>query len=733
MDEAVATEDTEAVIKLINDDRGGNLYTDKQYFQAAKTAIKACRSDLLLMLLETNKVNQDAFPSLLIYAIEQSCGEAVQMLIESGAIVNSCQTETVLEAVINKGDKEMLKTLLRCNAEVLSSREGSTSSGERQLLPIFLAARAESFDMVSILIDYGADINMTNSSTGETALMQLAGWEEDNFRQVNYLLCEGANTNMVDSTGKTALSNAVEKKHWNIIDSLLDSGAKVDDMALKIASNDEDKAIFELLQRYKNIDDAVASRDIDAIIKVINKTGPAGLAEERGRIILAQAAWYGYKEIVETLSPYVSCDYPVRLDQVVPVFDNYKDSPLGAAAGKGHTEIMNVLLDQGAEASTQALGTAAGNGQAEAVSLLLGRGAQCRGTTVLAATTGLLSNYPESKQTGNEYNKVMKLLIACGVELDEEQTPWGISVEKQGTPLELAAKAGRLDIVKTLVENGASLNPSHPMLWYDSPLAHMAKGIKEEGNATMAYLLDKGRNLYTEAQYFRAAKTAIEAGRCDLLLMLLETNKVNVDQDASPSLLHYATQEGCIEAIQMLLEHGANTSIMCGSETVLEAAINEGDMDIVKTFLDHNAKVMLSKEGMGILGAYLPIFVAARNGRYDMVSILLKYGADINMTGGFYEETALIQLASGKEDNSEAVDFLLTEGADISIVDIFEKTALCHAVEKKHRKIIDALLNQGSKVDDMTLAIASNDEDKTILELLQKQKQEDETHIERDG
>ena len=464
------------------------------------------------------------------------------------------------------------------------------------------------------------------------------------------------------------------------------------------------------------LDEAVAAGDNDAVLKLINEEGPDKLGlitNLKGTTALAQAAWYGYKDIVETLSPHVSY-IPSWLDQVVQISDTYENSPLGAAAGKGFTEIMTILLDHEADPNAQALNTAAGKGQADAVSLLLDRGAQGSGETVLAATNGLLSNYPESNQPGNEYQKVIEVLIDCGAGLDEQE------IDTQEVPIEKAAKAGRLDIVQTLVEHGASINPpNRSALTYSSPLAQMALTKADEGNAIMAYLLERGGSLYTEDEYYNAARAYIDEGRSDLLSMLLESKKVNLDYGFPPPLI-YAAEKGCKDAVKLLLDHGAD--ILVGGvfqPTAFDVAVNAGDVGVLTTLMDHNATAILS-------ALQLPISKAASARKYDMVSLLItKYGADVNQINED-DDTALLQLTREEEDNAEAVEFLLAQGADPNIPDpgCSGQSALSNAVNNKHKDIINTLLKHGAKVDQLALEYANEDDDKTILNLLQQHKQQ---------
>ena len=75
----------------------------------------------------------------------------------------------------------------------------------------------------------------------------------------------------------------------------------------------------------------------------------------------------------------------------------------------------------------------------------------------------------------------------------------------------------------------------------------------------------------------------------------------------------------------------------------------------------------------------------------DIVSLLLKHGNyDINLRSS--KDATLLMYAS-KSGNKYLVQFLLSEGCDISAMDKSGKTALNYATAEGHVEIADILLN----------------------------------------
>lgn len=115
------------------------------------------------------------------------------------------------------------------------------------------AAERGSASIVKALLDHGADINIPNP-TGQTALQCAArGGSED---VVKLLLENGADVNAKDENEQTALQGAAGQGYGTIVKMLLDSGADIDaedldgDTALDFADRRHHSAVLDLLESY---------------------------------------------------------------------------------------------------------------------------------------------------------------------------------------------------------------------------------------------------------------------------------------------------------------------------------------------------------------------------------------------------------------------------------------------------------------------------------------------------
>ena len=212
----------------------------------------------------------------------------------------------------------------------------------------------------------------------------------DHAEIVELLLDAGADAN-AKHDGATVVFHAAGKGNAEIVELLLDAGAKDDD-ALWAAAIRGHAEIFEMLL------DAGADMNVrfssDTLLGRMAREGNAEFVElllDAGATDddALPAAARNHAEIVELLLD-AGADVNAR--------DRTRDTALSNAALRDHPEIVKMLLDAGAM-DNDALPNAAANGHAEIVKLLLDAGADVNakdkdGHTALYAA-GTMSHHPE--------------------------------------------------------------------------------------------------------------------------------------------------------------------------------------------------------------------------------------------------------------------------------------------------------------------------------------------------
>ncbi|MPM07619.1 hypothetical protein SDC9_53925 [bioreactor metagenome] len=121
----------------------------------------------------------------------------------------------------------------------------------------------------------------------------------------------------------------------------------------------------------------------------------------------------------------------------------------------------------------------------------------------------------------------------------------------------------------------------------------------------------------------------VKSGKIELLGYLFDKG-FNVESIYNNfSLLESACLWRNAEAVKCLLAHGADPNGKDVAGEPLENAVEEGSYDIVKLLIDYGADVNTIPTYSDGSMADSPLMIAARKGYYDIVKILLDNGAQI--------------------------------------------------------------------------------------------------------
>ncbi len=196
----------------------------ERYFtgSAALPAAQACQHDdaaaltkaLAAAHLSPNAVGEQGM-SLLLLAMSNRSLHAVRALLAAGANPNlhtrlgADKLDTQPVALAAGGDNTPLLTVLLDHGGDPNSHFGSRPA-------IFCAADADRYNHLRLLLDRGADINVTDKE-GTTLLIHLA--ERNQFDQVAYLIKRGADVHKADRLGGT-VAFEVQETRYTLTDSL---------------------------------------------------------------------------------------------------------------------------------------------------------------------------------------------------------------------------------------------------------------------------------------------------------------------------------------------------------------------------------------------------------------------------------------------------------------------------------------------------------------------------------
>ena len=384
-----------------------------------------------------------------------------------------------------------------------------------------------------------------------------------------------------------------------------------------------------------------------------------------------------------------------------------------AAAARGNLEILELLLDNGANPNKHREGTRAVLDEAilwereEIVLLLIERGAAVKepssGHTYLhgAAFYG--------------FPRVARELIRRGLDPQARGGFW------DRTPLHEAARGGRsgcLAVLRVLLANGAK--PSINLPAKDGATAlHLAtrdghKDVRDEllaqGASTGVPLLDAAArgDLVKVKKLLESDRKAVEMQDSygwtalhwaavlhhrEMVQHLLERGadpNVKDKRDLGP--LYYVADEEEGGLVRLLVERG--TKVSPEDETTISSlhrAIWAGNMDNVKLLLSKGA----DPKSAGASG-YPYLHTAAGSGRLKIARLLISRGVDVNALDRRERKTPLHLAVRSKRNAREMIALLLANGADASIKDKYDRPPRDY-VETHARGLLDLLPEDDAK------------------------------------
>jgi ankyrin repeat protein len=371
----------------------------------------------------------------------------MRALLDAGAdpeLVN-LHGQTPLMVAVEEGRIEAVQVL--CEKEVNLEARDATPAGHTALLWAVVNGRTA---MVQTLVDAGANLD-AKSEKGETLLMVAARTAD--YAMVQALVGAGANLKATNNHGETPLMLAIRVGHTEVVQFLFAQGGDVNlktrDDALVLAVEKGNAALVQTLL------------DAGADLKAINEFG------QRPLIV---ALIRGHAEVAQALLAK-GADIDAR--------DTYGNTALMRAAFMDDHKLLRRLVSEGADLNAQnhagqtaLISATAYGGFGRAVEILIELGADsCRikdasGNTALshAERSGFtkLANIFRATQPQAPAPSPEPAAPVAPPTAEPMPVVTGANAEAQNqlgqTALIVAASAGELDAVNTLIEDGAKLN-----------------------------------------------------------------------------------------------------------------------------------------------------------------------------------------------------------------------------------------------------------------------------------
>ena len=210
-------------------------------------------------------------------------------LIQAGADVN-VQNEQGMRALMmasQDGNVELVVELIEAGANM----DTKSYCGDAALI---YATKEEKIYCVQKLIELGANVNI-QGEYGRTALMRAFHVVNGSGKFIEALLEGGANPDIMDNDGMTALGWAIEREDLDSMDKLISAGA-TPSIGLS-PSHVSDVAILRKLLEAGvdvnfmfNISSTDCNRSIDVLKELIRAGADLSSADEKGNTLLMRAA-----------------------------------------------------------------------------------------------------------------------------------------------------------------------------------------------------------------------------------------------------------------------------------------------------------------------------------------------------------------------------------------------------------------------------------------------------------
>ncbi|KAK9062275.1 hypothetical protein SSX86_019461 [Deinandra increscens subsp. villosa] len=223
--------------------------------------------------------------------------------------------------------------------------------------------------------------------------------------------------------------------------------------------------------------------------------------------------------------------------------------------------------------------------------------------------------------------------------------------------LHFAAREGQIEVCKYLLEE-LKLDVNTKDEDGETPLIHAAR----QGHiSTAKYLIEHGANPSLSSELGATALHHVAGtGHIELMELLISCGVDVNSQSESGTPLIWAAGHGQQDALNLLLKYNADPNIETDDGiTPLLSTVAAGSLQCLDLLVQAGAKVNI------IAGGATPLHIAADIGNSELITCLLKAGADPNMT----DEDGLkpVQVAAAR-GNRGAVEILLTLSSRVETV-----------------------------------------------------------------
>ncbi|KAM0718861.1 hypothetical protein Q7P37_005933 [Cladosporium fusiforme] len=554
---------------------------------------------------------------------------------------------------------------------LLSRPSPATKAIARTFLP--MAIECSDISMIKTMLDTGIQVNSPVNFAGDTLLHLTARVEESNLDVMKFLLDRGADPNAGDMTKETPLVAAVPGGRVGAIELLLRHRADVNGRSTQMPIGDligQTPLLMAVRHQHIDLVRLLLCHGADVNAQVIKHSTALNEAVKRDSTSIVQLLLYWGADPTTTL----------------PI-----------ATAHGHTELLQCLIDNGADVDAPAccerkyrscfmtaLQIEASKSDYESVLFLLEHGADVNapldewfGLTALQAAAS----------SGNI--QLLHVLIDSGAEINALPA-------KQGgrTALQAAASNGNAQLAQRLIESGAEINASPAV---QGGMTSLQAAIRS-GNIELIRMLINMGAVVNETPAWAGCMTILEAasladGTPEIVQLLLDS-QIDLNTQGGPAVA-IAASSGNLPVLKLLLSSGADANGISRSDhcSALEIAALMGRYGRSPQDTLEMTKLLLD---FGATDTTKALMLAVGN-NFKLVKLLLSAGADVNADSAYGDKKTVLSITASTGDLGD-VQYLLDCGA-AGTTGALQAAASCGRVH-----VARLLINVGADVNNAPLA-----------------------------
>ncbi|MBS0288788.1 MAG: ankyrin repeat domain-containing protein [Proteobacteria bacterium] len=565
------------------------IASTKFYYTSNPKDINKILSLIEEKTLYINSVNANLQTPLML-ALNSNSDIALK-LIAKGADINlrTNKGETMLMLAAMSGYKDVVLNLLENGADINAKGDFATA--------LFIAILHKKNEVVKILIEKGADININFPPNYLTALMLAIQTNQSDIAL--QFIEKGADIHAKAANGMTALFFAAQYGLLDVAQKLIEKNADVTiKSSLKMtplsmaAKFNHSQLILEFLKKDNDIEIKDDDGNTPLTLAIINKAPAAALTliekganvnclDNEGTSLLFLAIKHKLFDVCKAL---------IAKSVKINVKDKYGNTPLMLVIkNKFPMEIILKLIEESDINAKNldndtALMNSLETSQLEIAQKLMAKGADVNITNLFGST-------PLTYAIQENFSELIPELI--------EKSNVNVKTSTGRTPLMLAAQYNHIDYAKKLIAKGADINAKNDFGETAKMIA--AKAGHEEFISAINQKYSEGRSkslttLYAntkEPKMPLALEQMIADDNTEGLKELLETmdpNSFFTINQQNRTLLMHACEKSALKVVTMLIEQGANVNKMdANDDRAVSYAIRSNNPAILNLLVKHNA------------------------------------------------------------------------------------------------------------------------------------------------